>query len=59
MDSSEPTMDDRRMDRESKQEQISDGSNNPEVEGGPDQGEIMDEDDVLEEIEDDQSPENG
>ena len=52
-------MDDRRMDRESKQEQISDGSNNPEVEGGPDQGEIMDEDDVLEEIEDDQSPENG
>ena len=40
-------------------EQNSDGSNLPEDEGGSDQGEVMYEDDVLEEIDDDPSPENG
>ena len=35
------------------------GSNVPEDEEGSDQGEVMNEDDVLEEIEDDPSPENG
>lgn len=40
--------------------QISDGSNFPEDEEGSDQGEVMYQDDVLEEIQDDpSSPENG
>lgn len=39
--------------------QISDGSNFPEDEEGSDQGEVMYQDDVLEEIQDDPSPENG
>ncbi len=42
-----------------RQEQISDGSNVPEGEESSDQGEVMYEDDVLEEIDDDPSPENG
>ena len=41
------------------QEQISEDSNIPEDEGGSDQGEVMYEDDVLEEIDDEPSPENG
>ena len=45
--------------QDSREEQISEGSNVPENEEGSDQGEVMYEDDVLEEIEDDPSPENG
>ena len=45
--------------QENREEQISEGSNVPEDEEGSDQGEVMYEDDVLEEIEDDPSPENG
>ena len=48
------------MQEGNRQGQISDGSNVPEEEeGGPDQGEVMYEEDVLEEIDDDPSPENG
>ena len=42
-----------------QEKQNSDGSNVPEDEGGSDQGEVMYEDDVLEEIDDDPSSENG
>lgn len=47
------------MGQENQQEKISGDSNVPEDEEGSDQGEVMYEDDVLEEIEDDPSPENG
>lgn len=47
------------MGQENQQEQISRDSNVPEDEEGSDQGEVMYEDDVLEEIVDDPSPENG
>lgn len=51
-------MDDNRM-QENRQEQNSDGGNVPADEEGSDQGEVMYEEDVLEEIDDDPSPENG
>lgn len=46
------------MGQEDKEEQDNQGSSIPEAEGS-DQGEVMYEDDVLEEIEDDAPPENG
>lgn len=52
------SMDDNRM-QENRQEQNSDGGNVPADEEGSDQGEVMYEEDVLEEIDDDPSPENG
>ena len=55
-------MDGGNMGERDKQEQVTQGSSPFEAEAeeeGSDQGEVMYEDDILEEIEDDAPPENG
>ena len=57
-----PKMDGGNMGEGDKQEQVTQGSSAFEAEAeeeGSDQGEVMYEDDILEEIEDDALPENG